>query len=78
MATNNNPQPQRKRARTEEGQFKGNSPEAPEVNQAWEPLPLQPNKYAVKPKITANGSKPKIGATEKVTPNFNRVDITTY
>lgn len=75
METNNSP---RKRARTQEGQFKGNNSEAPEVNEAWEPIPLEPSKYAVKQKITPNGSKPKIGATEKVTPNFNRVDITTY
>jgi hypothetical protein len=68
----------RKRARTQEGQFKGNSSEAPDINEAWEPVALEPNKYAVKQKITPNGSKPMIGATAKVTPNFNRVDITTY
>jgi hypothetical protein len=75
MAMDNQP---RKRARTEEGTFKGN-PDNPSINEAWEATPLTPIDPPVKQKITTNGSKPKIGATEKVVkPNFMDANITTY
>jgi hypothetical protein len=49
------------------------------VNEAWEATPLPLKKASVKQKVTTNGSKPKIGATEKVAaPDFLSVNIVTY
>jgi hypothetical protein len=71
-------QTQRQRARTSEGQYKGNPSESP-VNEAWEATPLPLKDKAVTQKITPKGSKPKIGATETVTkPDFLSVNIVTY
>jgi hypothetical protein len=46
------------------------------VNEAWEATSLPLKNKAVKQKITPNGSKPKIGATEQVhKPDFLSVNI---
>jgi hypothetical protein len=54
---NNSPDQRRRRARQPDGQYKGDNPIAPEVNDAWEPVELAPvdkaaGKYSVKPKVT--------------------------
>lgn len=70
-------QPSRQRARTPEGTFKGN-PDNPNVNEAWEATELPLRSASVSKKVTPNGSKPKIGATEKVVqPSFMSVNIVT-
>jgi hypothetical protein len=55
--TNNSPDQPRRRARQPDGQFKGDNPTVPDVNDAWEPVELAPaeksaGKYSVKPKVT--------------------------
>jgi hypothetical protein len=75
----------RQRARDPEGQFKGNNPEVPEVQDAWKPieLPLKEKpvgKYSVQQKVngtTAGQSTAGRYSNKKeglVTgPNFNNV-----
>ena len=49
------------------------------MNEAWEATPLPLKNPSVTAKVTLNGSKPKIGATDRVTkPDFLSVNIVTF
>lgn len=79
------PTPKRRRARKPDGQFKGDNPATPELNEAWEPtgieeaLPKTDGKYAVKQKVsgTSDDTAGKYGKKDKVRPTFGSV-YTTY
>ena len=82
--TNSNPAPKRRRARKPDGQFKGDDPTTPGLNEAWEPtdieeaLPKQENPYAVKPKVTGTSKNTagKYSKKDKVKPTFGKVTTT--
>lgn len=75
--------PLRKRARTPKGQFQGDDPTTPDVNEAWvevsdsapESIEATPRrKPAGKPAVRKRVGRPKIGVVEKVTkPTFGVV-----
>ena len=89
MATPNKPSkpsPQRrKRARTPEGQYKGDNPATPDLNEAWEPTDVaealpKKNSYSVRQKVTGT-SEPtagKYGKKPKVRPTFGNVTSTSH
>lgn len=82
------PTPKRRRARKSDGKFKGDNPATPDVNEAWEPTPMEDalsskneNKYEVAPKVSgvSSNSAGKYGKKSKVTtPGFGNVIRTTY
>jgi len=78
-------QPRRKRARKADGQFKGDNPATPELNEAWEPTDVvealpKKNDYKVKPKIEgpSGSTAGKYGRKNKVKPTFGSVTTTFY
>ena len=83
--TNSNPAPKRRRARKSDGQFKGDNPATPGLNEAWEStdieeaLPKKENPYAVKQKVsgTSQDTAGKYSKKGKVKPTFGTV-YTTY
>ena len=84
--SSSSPQP-RKRARNQEGQFKGDNPLTPGVNEAWEPteveaaLPKKENPYAVKQKVDGLSSNTagKYAKKAPVTkPGIGNVSTTSY
>ena len=79
----NNPPIKRRRARKADGQFKGDNPTTPDLNEAWEPTPVDaalPKKsYAAKAKIAgpSNSTAGKYGKSPKVTrPGLGNVTTT--
>lgn len=75
--------PKRRRARKSNGTFKGDNPNTPNINEAWEPtelsaaLPKEDNKYAVKQKVTgASGDAGKYQKKDKIRPTFGKVTTT--
>ena len=82
--TNSNPAPKRRRARKPDGQFKGDNPATPNLNEAWEStdieeaLPKKENPYAVKQKVTGTSQDTagKYSKASKVKPTFGKVHTT--
>ena len=81
----NQQKPQRRRARKADGKFKGDNPDTPNVNEAWEPTELAESvgekevDYTVKAKVEGT-SKPSAGKYQKkgkVRPTFGNI-TTTY
>ena len=74
----------RRRARKADGQFKGDNPTTPGLNEAWEStdievaLPKKENKYAVKQKVggTSQDSAGKYSKKAKVKPTFGQAHTT--
>ena len=74
-------QPQRRRrARQGDGTYKGDNPASPDLNEAWEPTPVEaalPKEvdYSVKQKIsgTSEPTAGKYGKKPKVRPTFGNV-----
>ena len=66
------PAPRRKRARKSDGQFKGDNPSTPGLNEAWEPVDVAPalpkEKYAPTNKVSgiSNNTAGKYGKAPKV------------
>lgn len=82
MDSNKKPQP-RRRARKADGSFKGDNPTTPDLNEAWEPTPVDtalPKKsYAPKAKVNGPGNNTagKYGKTARVTrPGLGNVTTT--
>lgn len=87
--TNSNlssPANKRRRARKPDGQFKGDNPTTPNVNEAWEPTPIEDAlstnevSYGVQKKVDGT-SKPTAGKYAKkgkVRPTFGNVTSTTF
>ena len=79
METNNQPKPRRRRARKDDGTFRGDNPNTPDLNEAWEStdieaaLPKKDNKYAVKQKVGPKGDAGRYGKKNKVRPTFGNV-----
>lgn len=81
-----NPTPKRRRARKADGSFKGDNPTTPDLNEAWEPTPIEAAlsdnsvSYAVKQKVdgTSKSSAGKYAKKDKVRPTFGNVTSTTY
>ena len=71
----------KKRARSPKGQFKGNNPDNPELNDAWEPEPILPKvlkvKYTVKPSVRGSASAGKYTMNKKIRPSFGGLNTTT-
>ena len=75
----------RRRARQEDGTFKGDNPKTPHLNEAWEPTDVaeavkeKEVTYEVKPKVTgtSESSAGKYAKKDKVRPTFGSV-TTTY
>ena len=89
MPTNNSPkkEPRRQRARNSDGQFKGDNPATPDLNEAWVPTEAEVAldkgvKYTIAPKVTAPSpaaeTAGKYGAKPKIRPTFGNVTSTTY
>ena len=86
--TDSSPKPQRKRARKSDGSYKGDNPNTPGVNEAWEPTELeaalpkkQLEKYAPKEMISgmSTNTAGKYADKEKVTrPGFGKITTTFY
>ena len=86
--TDSSPLPKRKRARKPNGYFKGDNPNTPDLNEAWEPTDLeaalpkkQLPKYTPKEKIsgTSTNTAGKYSGKEKVTrPGFGKITTTFY
>ncbi len=77
------PTPKRRRARKSDGQFKGDNPSTPGLNEAWEStdiesaLPKKENKYAVKQQVTgASGDAGKYQKKAKIRPTFGQANTT--
>ena len=73
----------RKRARKPDGRFKGDNPATPDLNEAWEPTPVEQalpkeNAYEVKPKVDglSNPTAGKYAKKDKVRPTFGQVTTT--
>jgi hypothetical protein len=49
----------RKRARTESGEFRGDDPSTPDVNEAWEDEPVTAKKTAAKKTVAKKKATPK-------------------
>lgn len=80
----NKPQP-RRRARKPDGSFKGDNPSTPDLNEAWEPTPvdaaLPKEKYAPAPKVTGvgNNTAGKYSSSPKVTrPGLGKITTTFF
>lgn len=86
MDSSNNPQPEnqgRRRARKSDGQFKGDNPVTPGLNEAWEPVEVAPTlektvDYSVKQQInsTSESTAGKYSKQEKIRPTFGKVTTT--
>lgn len=87
MPTNNNQAkevPSRRRARLSDGKFKGDNPETPDINEAWEPTEAESAldkdiKYSIKPMIQSPSvaeSAGKYGHKPKIRPTFGTVTST--
>nr|AKH48869.1 primase/helicase [uncultured marine virus] len=79
------PQPKRRRARKPDGSFKGDNPSTPDLNEAWEPTPIEAvlpkEKYAKKDMIstTSSNSAGKYGSSSKVTkPGLGKISTTYF
>lgn len=78
------PRPARRRARKPDGQYKGDNPATPELNEAWEPteveaaLPKKESKYEVKPKIKPQGNAGKYSKKPAIRPTFGNVTSTSH
>jgi len=78
----------RRRARKEDGKFKGDNPTTPELNEAWEPTEMETSvgkrdagKYGVKQKVTTAGStagKYTNKKSQAIRPTFGSVTSTTH
>ena len=86
METNNKPQQNRRRSRKSDGTFRGDNPDTPGLNEAWEPTDIaevvgeKEVDYKVKPKVTGT-SDPTAGKYSKkgkIRPTFGNVTSTTY
>ena len=82
MEPKSNP-PKRRRARKADGQFKGDNPSTPDINEAWEPVEVEaslPKKqdYSIKPKVEgpSNPSGGKYSKKPAVRPTFGKVTST--
>ena len=82
----NSPANKRRRARKPSGEFRGNDPATPDVNEAWEATPidraLSDNSvgYGVRKKVEGT-SKPtagKYGKKDKIRPTFGNVTSTSF
>ena len=81
-----NPANKRRRARKPNGAFKGDNPSTPDLNEAWEPTPIENAlsdnsvSYGVKQKVdgTSKPSAGKYGKKGKVRPTFGNVTSTTF
>mgnify|MGYP006239649403 CR=1 FL=1 len=79
-----NNKPKRRRARKPDGQFRGDNPNTPDVNEAWEStemeaaLPKEENKYAVKQTVDkpTSAEAGNYKRAEKVRPRMNKVSTT--
>ena len=78
------PTPKRRRARKPDGQFKGDNPATPDLNEAWEPTDIEaalPKKssYEVKQKVegTSDASAGKYSKKEKIRPRGTFGNVTT-
>ena len=73
--------PVRRRARKADGQFKGDNPSTPGLNEAWEPTAIEDAvgektvDYTVKSKVTgpSEDTAGKYGKKDKVRPTFGNV-----
>ena len=82
----NSPASKRRRARKPSGEFKGDNPATPDVNEAWEPTPIEDAlstnevSYGVKQKVegTSKPSAGKYGKKGKIRPTFGNVTSTTF
>ena len=79
------PRPARRRARKPDGQFKGDNPSTPEVNEAWEPTEVEATlpkkklpKYTPKPKVSATSTAGKYGVKAKVRPGLGGTHTTSH
>ena len=88
MQINNNQpteKPSRRRARQFDGKFKGDNPETPDVNEAWEPTEAEAAldkeiKYSIRPLVNAPSvgeSAGKYSQKPKIRPTFGTVTSTT-
>jgi hypothetical protein len=84
MTDSNKPQ-QRRRARKPDGSFKGDNPTTPDLNEAWEPTPvdvaLPKEKYAPQAKVTSAGNNTagKYSSSAKVKrPGLGKVTTTFF
>lgn len=70
----------KRRARSPKGQFKGNNPDNPELNDAWEPEPILPKalkvKYSVKPSVRGSATAGKYTMNKKIRPSFGGLNTT--
>jgi len=70
----------KRRARSPKGQFKGNNPDNPELNDAWEPEPIKPLtpkvKYTVKPSVRGSATAGKYTMNKKIRPSFGGLNTT--
>ena len=69
------PKKKRSRARTPEGQFKGNNPKYPDLNEAWNPDEVAPKiksklSFRVKPRSKTSGSAGKYSQKPKIRPSM--------
>jgi len=84
----NKPRPARRRARKADGQFKGDDPATPDVNEAWEATEMETSvgektagKYGVRQKVATSGSTAGKYSNKKaqaVRPTFGTVTSKTY
>ena len=80
---NSSPTPKRRRARKADGKYQGENPAA-EVNQAWEPTPIEDAlstsevRYGVKKKVDSTGNAGKYGKKDKIRPTFGNVTSTSF
>lgn len=72
------PTPKRRRARKADGQFKGDNPATPGLNEAWEATDIaealpKENSYSVKQKVggTSDSSAGKYSKKDKIRPKGN-------
>ena len=74
--------PKRRRARKADGQFKGDDPSTPDLNEAWEPTEVEAalpktKDYSVKSKVAPQSSAGKYSKKPAVRPTFGKVTSTT-
>lgn len=86
MTDSNQAASKRRRARKPSGEFKGNDPSTPNVNEAWEPTPIEDAlstnevTYGVKQKVegTSKSTAGKYSKKDKIRPTFGNVTSTTF
>jgi hypothetical protein len=79
-----NPTPKRRRARKPDGSFKGDNPTTPNLNEAWEPTPIErvitdkSVDYSVKQQVSGPSASTagKYSKKETVRPTFGKVTTT--